>query len=250
MPPPYAHSFVRTRGPLSRVTSRFRSLGSEPMTPIWRKRLPTILGALGMIAVMSTLVSYAPTLYRLYCAATGAAGTTQRAKPGQAIAKDVNGPAITVYFDSTVAPGLGWTFRPLQRSVVVHPGVPTKIYYEATNDTSETLVGRATYNITPFQVAPYFFKIQCFCFTDERLGPHQSAKMPVLFYVDEHMLKDSDVRDVRQITLSYTFFKQDKMTPDKVASARDLKTGSAAEDASISTNNKQAFDNDAPRRNN
>ena len=178
------------------------------MTPRWRKQLPTILGALGMIAVMSTLVTFAPTLYRLFCGATGASGTTQRAAAARAVAHDPSGPAITVYFDSNVAPGLGWDFRPLQRSVVVHPGVPTRIYYEATNDTSETLVGHATYNVTPFQVAPYFFKIQCFCFTDERLGPHESAKMPVLFYVDEHMLKDGDVGKVRQITLSYTFFKQ------------------------------------------
>lgn len=219
------------------------------MTPLWRKRLPTILGALGMIAVMTTLVIYAPTLYRLFCNATGAAGTTQRANASQAIAQDADGPAITVYFDSTVSPELGWDFRPLQRSVVVHPGMPTRIYYEATNDTSETVVGRATYNVTPYKVAPYFFKIQCFCFTDERLGPHETAKMPVLFYVDEHMLKDADAGDVRQITLSYTFFKE-KLSPDQVAAARDLKGGSAAEDASLSANDKQAFDNDAPKRNN
>jgi len=220
------------------------------MTPLWRKRLPTILGALGMIAVMTALVVYAPTLYRLFCGATGAGGTTRRAKAGQPIARDAGGPAITVFFDATVSPELGWDFHPLQRSVVVHPGVPAKIYFEAINDTSETIVGHATYNVTPYQVAPYFFKIQCFCFTDERLGPHESARMPVLFYIDEQMLKDSDAAPVRQVTLHYTFFKEDKLSKGQVAAARDLKGGSAAEDASIGTNQKQAFDNDAPKRSN
>ncbi|HXZ67569.1 MAG TPA: cytochrome c oxidase assembly protein [Alphaproteobacteria bacterium] len=219
------------------------------MTPTWRKRLPTILGALGMIAVMTTLVCYAPTLYRLFCGATGAGGTTRRADASKIVAQDPKGPAITVYFDANVSPALGWDFRPVQRSVVVHPGVPAKIYFEATNDTSDTLVGHATYNVTPYKIAPYFFKIQCFCFTDERLGPHQTAKMPVLFYLDEQMLKDPQTSYLRQVTLSYTFFKQDKLSAGEVGAARDLKKGSAALDVSLTTNNKQAFDNDAPKRN-
>jgi cytochrome c oxidase assembly protein subunit 11 len=136
----------------------------------------------------------------------------------------------------------------VQKSVVVRPGVPTKIYYEATNDTSETLVGHATYNVAPYKIAPYFFKIQCFCFTDERLGPHETARMPVVFYIDEQMMKDAEARGVRQVTLSYTFFKQDKLSPEDVAAARDLKAGSATLDQSLNTK-KAVFDNDAPKRN-
>ena len=218
------------------------------MTPTWRKRLPTVLGALGIVAVMVTLVCYAPTLYRLFCSATGAGGTTRRAGAEKVVSAPAAGPEITVYFDSNVAPALGWNFHAVQKSVVVRPGVPTKIYYEATNDTSDTLVGHATYNVTPYKIAPYFFKIQCFCFTDERLGPHETARMPVVFYIDEQMLKDSETRDLRQVTLSYTFFKEDKLKPDAVAAARDLKAGSAALDESLKTN-KPTFDNDAPKRN-
>ena len=220
------------------------------MTTTWRKRLPAVLGSLGIIAVMTTLVSYAPTLYRLFCNATGAEGTTRRASADRIVpvGPAANAPAITVYFDSNVSPALGWDFHPAQRSVIVHPGVPTKIYYEAKNDTSDTVVGHATYNVTPYKVAPYFFKIQCFCFTDERLGPHESARMPVVFYIDDQMLKDADARGIRQVTLSYTFFKQDKLSPADVAVVRDLKSGSAALDSSLTTG-KPVFDNDAPKRN-
>ena len=218
------------------------------MSPTWRKRLPAVLGSLGIIAVMTTLVCYAPTLYRLFCSATGAGGTTRRATVDKVVSAPAAGPGITVYFDSNVSPALGWDFHAVQKSVVVRPGVPTKIYYEATNDTSDTLVGHATYNVTPYKIAPYFFKIQCFCFTDERLGPHETARMPVVFYIDEQMLKDSETRDLRQVTLSYTFFKEDKLKPDAVAAARDLKAGSAAIDETLKTT-KPTFDNDAPKRN-
>jgi cytochrome c oxidase assembly protein subunit 11 len=217
-----------------------------------RSQLPALAGAFAILAVMTTLVINAPALYRLFCGATGAAGTTQRATAARAANLDVaKNTAITVFFDSTVAPGLDWDFRPVRHSVIVHPGVPTKIYFEATNRSDVPVIAHATYNVTPYQVAPYFFKIQCFCFTDERLGPHESAKMPVLFYVDEHILKDPDVHSVRQITLSYTFFKQNNIGKDEAVSARDLKGGSAKLDASLANQGATtgvAFDNDAPRR--
>ncbi len=199
---------------------------------IRQKYIPALIGAIAILSVMTTLVIYAPVLYRLFCGATGAAGTTQRAKSASVASADgKSATAITVFFDSNVAPGLNWDFHPAQRSVIVHPGVPTRIYYEATNLSDEPVVAHATYNVNPFQVAPYFFKIQCFCFTNERLGPHETAKMPVLFYIDEHMLKDADVHAVRQVTLSYTFFKQKNLDADETAGARDLKGGSQKEES-------------------
>jgi cytochrome c oxidase assembly protein subunit 11 len=67
------------------------------------------------------------------------------------------------------------------------------------------VVARATFNVTPYKAAPYFFKIECFCFTEEKLGPGESARMPLVLYVDEQMLEDPDTAEVRDITLSYTF---------------------------------------------
>jgi cytochrome c oxidase assembly protein subunit 11 len=222
-----------------------------------RLRNARILALLaGLLGVMVALVAYSPTLYQMFCAATGYGGTVQRAvaadgaeaepaaTPGQIATA---GRMVTVYFDSNVAPGLDWEFRPEQRKVETALGEPTQIYYYARNRTDETIVARATFNVTPYKAAPYFFKIQCFCFTEERLGPGESARMPVMLYVDQQILEDPNTTDVHDITLSYTFFKQDDLSPEGVQAARDLKRGSATLDATLDHAQGAEFENDAPR---
>lgn len=195
---------------------------------------------------MIGLVSYSPTLYRMFCSLTGYGGTVQRAlaKPVESTASDKT---VTVTFDANVAPDLDWEFRPEQHKVTVHFGEPTQVYYDAKNNTDEPLIARATYNITPYPAAPYFFKIQCFCFTEEKLGPHESARMPLVFYVDEEMLKDRDAMASSEITLSYTFFKQKNLTPQQIAAARNLKAGSEETEARLKASTTAGFENDAPR---
>lgn len=199
-----------------------------------------------ILGVMTGLVIYSPTLYQMFCSLTGYNGTVQRAvakTPAPAATSDVT---IRVLFDANVAPGLNWEFRPEQRSATVKVGEPLKIYYYAKNNSKHTVVARASYNVTPYAVAPYFFKIQCFCFTNERLAPGESARMPVVLYLDQQMLKDTDTRLTREVTLSYTFYPQD-VSGDRVAAARDLKAGSAKTEASLKTATTAGFDNDAPR---
>lgn len=218
-----------------------------------RQHLPVLSLTAGILAAMTALVIYAPTLYRLFCDVTGYGGTVRRA---EAVAASASGArearpgaaTFTVYFDSNVAPGLPWAFRPAQRKLVVRAGEAVKAYYEATNLSDETVVARATFNVTPFEVAPYFFKIECFCFTEERLGPGESARMPLVFYVDEALLQSADTKAVRALTLSYTFFKQEGLSPEAVGAARDLKQGSEAIEAAIEGGAALPFDNDAPRR--
>ncbi|TFH47129.1 MAG: hypothetical protein E4G92_05585, partial [Bacteroidia bacterium] len=65
--------------------------------------------------------------------------------------------------------------------------------------------GSRSVTLEPEYVGKYFNKIQCFCFTEQRLEPHQQMRMPVLYYVDPAILDDPEARDVEQITLSYTF---------------------------------------------
>jgi cytochrome c oxidase assembly protein subunit 11 len=121
------------------------------------------------------------------------------------------------------------------------------VYYYARNNTNETVVARATFNITPYQSAAYFFKIQCFCFTEERLGPGESARMPLVLYVDKEMLKDEIARNVHEITLSYTFFKQKNLTEDQIKAARDLGEGSRDVEENLKSAKTANFDNDSPR---
>lgn len=217
------------------------------MPKIRTRHLPVIIVSVALMAMMTGLVIYSPTLYRMFCSVTGYNGTVRRVSLQQAKAKASDIP-ITVHFDANIAPDLPWEFRPEQQKVVTHFGEPTKVYYTAKNISDKTLVGRAVFNITPFAAAPFFFKIECFCFTDEKLAPGESARMPLVFYVDEEMLKDPDAEMLTELTLSYTFYKQADRTAEELAKVRDLKAGSQKTDAELKRTQSAQFDNDAPKR--
>ena len=173
-----------------------------------------VLALLGVIlATMTGLVAYSEPLYRLFCAATGYNGTTQRAALDDA---KISSRVVTVRFSTNVAPGLPWRFAPAQRQVTLHLGQDTLVFFDATNLSDHDIVGHATFNVTPVKVGLYFKKIQCFCFTEEKLGAHQSVEMPVDFFVDPGLGTDPDTRDVDTITLSYTFLdsKNPEGAPD------------------------------------
>jgi cytochrome c oxidase assembly protein subunit 11 len=214
-----------------------------------RKKNLRVLALTGvLLGASTTLVANSPALYRLYCAVTGYGGTVNRV-----VGKDLAPPSaqngtVTVSFDANVAPGLPWEFQPMQRKVEAQLGQPTKIYYYAKNNSNQTIVARAAFNITPYSAATYFFKIQCFCFTNEKLAPGESVKMPVVLYVDEQLAKDPNTRDIHDITLSYTFYRQNDKSDEVRTSARDLKAGSEALDQKLQGSKTADFENDAPRR--
>jgi cytochrome c oxidase assembly protein subunit 11 len=143
-------------------------------------------------------------LYRLFCQATGFGGTTQRAAAAPGAVADA---VVMVRFDAATAPELGWEFRPLETAVKVHPGEQREVFFRATNRSSETVTGTATYNVTPTKTGIYFDKLQCFCFNAQQLGPGESRDMGVVFFVDPDLLTDPGTSDVRTITLSYTMFR-------------------------------------------
>jgi cytochrome c oxidase assembly protein subunit 11 len=149
-------------------------------------------------------------LYRLFCQVTGYAGTTQRATEAQAVdaaqfAKSAGGPTISVRFDGQVERGMPWTFKPLQTTHTIAIGERDMALFMAQNNSDHPVTGAATFNVVPEQTGAYFNKIQCFCFTQQTLRPHQAVRMPVIFYLDPKILQDPDAKDVQQITLSYTF---------------------------------------------
>ncbi len=157
----------------------------------------------GVIGGMLGLTAAAVPLYRLFCQVTGYGGTTQVAERTPVA---VSERTIKVRFNADVDPDLPWRFRPLQREVEVKIGETNLAFYRAKNVSDRPIVGRAMYNVTPFKAGPYFDKIACFCFDQQVLQPGEEVDMPVSYYVDPAILDDPNLRDVKTITLSYTFF--------------------------------------------
>jgi cytochrome c oxidase assembly protein Cox11 len=115
---------------------------------------------------------------------------------------------IRVTFNASVSDVLPWKFVPQQREVRVLPGETALAFYTATNKSDQDIIGVATYSVTPGQVAPYFSKIQCFCFEEQRLNAGETVDMPVFFYLDPDMLNDLNMKGIETVTLSYTFFSK------------------------------------------
>jgi cytochrome c oxidase assembly protein subunit 11 len=161
------------------------------------------------ICFMTGLAWASVPLYRLFCQATGLNGTTNRGL----VAPGGTNHQIRVDFDTNVAPHMPWKFAPEAPSDTVDIGARDMAFFTATNTSDHTITGTATYNVTPAQVGKYFTKIQCFCFTQQTLKPGETARMPVIFYVDPKILKDPDANDVQTITLSYTFYPVDSAKP-------------------------------------
>src|SRR5258708_14652576 len=170
--------------------------------------LPLAAVGVGMVGLSFASVP----LYRLFCQATGFGGTSQRAALAP---KEIADAVITVRFDAETAPDLGWEFRPLTQQLQVHPGEPHEVFFRAVNHGAAAITGTATYNVTPTKSGIYFDKLQCFCFTEQRLLPGESRDMGVSFFVDPDVLRDPNTRELRAITLSYTMFR----APDPSAPA-------------------------------
>jgi cytochrome c oxidase assembly protein subunit 11 len=169
-----------------------------------RRTAATVLPLAAVVAAMVGLSFASVPLYRLFCQATGYGGTTQRAASAP---KEVADAVITVRFDAESAPDLGWEFRPVTPEIRLHPGEQREVFFRAVNRSAEAVTGTATYNVTPTKSGIYFDKLQCFCFTEQRLLPGESRDMGVVFFVDPDVLRDPNTREVRTITLSYTMFR-------------------------------------------
>jgi len=161
--------------------------------------------ALAIAAAMLGLGFASVPLYRMFCAATGFDGTTQRVDEQTASQVKALSNTISIRFDANVERGMPWQFKPLQRTDEISIGVRDMALFWAKNTSNEPLTGTASFNVEPEQVGKYFNKIQCFCFTEQTLQPGQEVRMPVLYYIDPAILNDPDAKDVEQITLSYTF---------------------------------------------
>lgn len=167
-----------------------------------RRHAPVVLASLAAIAAMVGLVAVSVPLYDLFCRVTGYGGTTRVADH----AAPATDRPITVRFDASKAKDLPWRFKPAQTHVDTRLGEQVLTFYTATNTSDQAVVGTATFNVTPAKAGRYFNKVECFCFTEQRLEPGQSVDMPVTFFVDPALAEDETTREITTITLSYTFF--------------------------------------------
>ncbi len=167
------------------------------------RRHRTGLALAGIVVGMVGLSFAAVPLYDLFCRVTGYGGTPAVAAQAPGAVPDDR---ITVRFDASLARGMPWTFRAVEREMQVALGQQGLAFYRAHNPTAHPVKGIASFNVVPFAAGAHFSKIECFCFVEQTLAPGETVEMPVAFFVDPAIRDDPDANDVSEITLSYTFF--------------------------------------------
>jgi cytochrome c oxidase assembly protein subunit 11 len=193
----------------------------RPASTPRRNRDLAVAAACGVFVAVMVGAAYASVpLYDWFCRTTGFGGTTQVAKAAPESSIDR---MVTVRFDGNVSSGLPWRFAPEKTEIEARIGDVITASYTVTNMAARTTLGQASYNVTPLTAGIYFQKINCFCFTEQRLGPGEKREMSVVFYVDPALVADSEQAGLDYIVLSYTFFSVKESAPQPVAARQDDK---------------------------
>lgn len=161
------------------------------------------LYSLGAFCLMLGASFAAVPLYDLFCKTTGYGGTPQVAKQAPARVSDR---VFKVRFDSNVAPGLDWKFKPEAEEITIRAGEVKTVGYMVQNRAPRETTGIASFNVSPEQTGAYFNKIACFCFSEVTLKPGETRSEEVVFFIDPDIEKNRELDAVQTITLSYTFF--------------------------------------------
>ncbi|MGL4974058.1 MAG: cytochrome c oxidase assembly protein [Bosea sp. (in: a-proteobacteria)] len=174
---------------------------AAPLDPAKARKTALICG--GVVVGMTALAFASVPLYDLFCKVTGFGGTpmVREANTSKPIDRVMN-----VRFDANVAPGLGWVFQAESAVIKARVGETQTVFYKVTNKSDKPTTGIATFNVTPAQAGAHFVKIQCFCFTEHTLAPGESMDAPVVFYVDPEIEQNAELKGLKSMTLSYTYF--------------------------------------------
>lgn len=150
-------------------------------------------------------------LYNVFCEVTGLGGRAIQISENSddVIASDRK---VKIRFDASVNSSLSWHFQAKEKVLEYNLGVPSKALYLTMNPGDEAITGQATYNVTPAEASLYFVKTECFCFTEQTLQANESKEMPVFFYI-----KPDLPEHIKDITLSYTFYRQGYEPTDHMA---------------------------------
>ena len=195
--------------------------GSNP-SPQRRRDVMTAAACGVLVAAMVGAAYAAVPLYDWFCRTTGFGGTTQVASAGPSHVLDRK---LKVRFDANVAGGLPWRFEPEQTSIEVRLGEVVTVAYRVVNESARETTGVASYNVSPPTVGGYFSKINCFCFTDQRLKAGEKRDMTVVFFVDPALAKDSEQDGLDTITLSYTMYPVRQPETPRVENGATLAPG-------------------------
>jgi cytochrome c oxidase assembly protein subunit 11 len=177
---------------------------SAPNSSPHRRRDIMVAAACGVFVAAMVGAAYAAVpLYNWFCRTTGFGGTPQIATAAPSHIVDRK---LKVRFDANIAGGLPWRFEPEQNFLEVRIGEVVTINYRVVNESARETVGVASYNVSPPTVGAYFSKINCFCFTEQRLKAGEERDMTVVFFVDPELVKDAEQDGLDSITLSYTMY--------------------------------------------
>ncbi|KAK8869569.1 hypothetical protein IAR55_000136 [Kwoniella newhampshirensis] len=190
-----------------------------------KKSRSVVMYSIGTMVIALGATYAAVPLYRAFCSATGFGGTPMtdptRFTPDRLYTtpESRDRKRITVHFEATSADTLPWKFEPQQRSVKVLPGETALAFYTAKNMGDKDLIGIATYNMTPEKIAPYFAKVECFCFEEQKIRAGEEVDLPVFFFIDRDIMDEPTLDELDDVVLSYTFFKarrneQGHLVPD------------------------------------
>ncbi|MCT4555337.1 MAG: cytochrome c oxidase assembly protein [Pelagimonas sp.] len=188
-------------------------------------KLKTVKQLVGVVLLMGGLAWASVPFYDWFCRVTGFGGVTQTA---DAAGSEILDQTIKIKFDASKSRGMPWEFKPMQTEMTVRIGEEGLAFYEAYNPTDRPVAGQASYNVAPFEAGGFFYKIECFCFTEQVLQPGERVQMPVSFYVDPEIVTDRDAKHTGHITLSYTFYEIDLPEDDNRQAALETDNGAQA----------------------
>ena len=168
-----------------------------------KKLTPLVLA--GIFITMLGLSYASVPLYEIFCRVTGFGGTTQ---VGNNAPKIVLDKVVSVRFDTNVN-NLPWDFKAKSNVMDVKVGQVNKIEFEVVNYSDEPTSGVASFNVSPSSFGKYYSKLGCFCFEKQELKAGEKATYVMTFYLDPEMVNDATVKNLQDVTMSYTFFSTD-----------------------------------------
>ena len=142
-------------------------------------------------------------LYNLFCKVTGYGGTPKEVELPSSYISDET---IKVRFNADVSNKLKLYFQPIERQIITKLGKSNTVDYEVINNTNKDILITSTYNITPQKAGLYFNKLDCFCYEEKKVLAGERVILPVTFFISPEITEDPNTRELRSVTLSYTFF--------------------------------------------